>query len=252
MTKSKKTAEAPKEEREDKATEVAVQEEKSQVAVKEEQFDDGLLDNDSDIIKLPRVEIMQPISEAVVSGDAKQGTICNSITKEVIAEPVFTPLFVRQNFISWRPRTEGGGMIYKTDDPNDERVVEDIKWGPGGEKPRCTRYLNFLVLFKGEDLPIILSFHDTGYQEGRNLYTMMKTEKLKGRRTFDVSYSLSTKLTKNDSGSFFVPHVKREGPTNEETRNTAAGMFKEFSSQNFTFDAERQQSDTNKEPESEF
>lgn len=192
-------------------------------------------------LQLPRIELLQALSPAVTEGEEGMvpGIMVNSLTKELLGEDgkatTITPIKVEKNFIKWRPREEGGGIDYRTSDPEDPRVKEDTKWGKNGEKPACTSYLNFLCLVEGQDMPMVLSCAMTNYKVGRDLLTMAF---MSGKDCFAYSYALSSKKRTNNYGTFYTYSIKRAGPSKDDTREKAEQMYKMFVNHSLNFETE--------------
>lgn len=195
-----------------------VKKEETPVAVTQEYQDYDSNIGQEDLI-LPRTELLQALSPTVVAGDAKPGQIVNNISKDVYEHPVIVPLVVTKNWIRWRTREEGGGMVWRSSDPTDPKVIEESKWGSDGTKPLCTAYLNFLCIIEGDDMPIIVSFSNTSYNAGKKLLTLCKmspTGKLSASR-----YDLLSNSRTNNMGTFFVYDVKKIGPSTSEQQEQA-------------------------------
>lgn len=90
----------------------------------------------------------------------------------------FVPLLRRPRYIRWRDQKPGAGMLYMTHDPEDARVIKErgLEWRPDptdptGKKqlpPLVTAYINFYCFVPvAPDAPVILSFHKTGYVDGK-------------------------------------------------------------------------------------
>jgi len=207
-----------------KKKEVAKKEE-TPIAVAAEYQDYGTNIGQEDLI-LPRTELLQALSPTVVAGDAQPGQIVNNISKDVYKKPVIVPLVVTKNWIRWRTRQEGGGMVWRSNDPTDPKVIEESKWGADGTKPLCTAYLNFLCIIEGDDMPIIVSFSNTSYNAGKKLLTLCKmspTGKLSASR-----YELLSNSRTNNMGTFFVYDVKKIGPSTSEQQEQASRLGNMF------------------------
>jgi hypothetical protein len=207
-----------------KKKEVAKKEETA-VAVAQEYQDYDANIGQEDLI-LPRTELLQALSPTVVAGDAKPGQIVNNISKDVYEKPVIIPIVVSKNWIRWRSREEGGGMVWRSNDPTDPKVIEESAWGADGAKPLCTAYLNFLCIIEGDDMPIIVSFSNTSYNAGKKLLTLCKmspTGKLSASR-----YELLANSRTNNMGTFFVYDVKKIGPSTNEQQAQAAKLGQMF------------------------
>ena len=195
----------------------------------------GIDDEDSSDLLLPRIELLQSMSPTVQNGLGKAGELVNQISKTPLPTDVFIPVAMHRKYIKWVPRSEGGGIEYQTNDPKDPRVIEDTKWGAHGQKPTCTKYLNFLVLLEGQTLPIVLSFAMTSYQAGRKLYTMAK---MSGGDIWSRKYKLHSISKTNNMGSFFVFDVTEVGDTDPETQKICEKLYNAFSTRDLSFEVD--------------
>jgi hypothetical protein len=176
-----------------------------------------------------------------VNEGKKSGTMVNNITKEDLGNPVtIIPVYLTKNWIRWRNRAEGGGIMWRSNDPNDERVIEETKWGADGSKPLATAYLNFLCLIPGQEMPLILSFCNTSYKAGRKLLTLTK---MVTGHIYDCRYNLTTVHRSNNLGSFFVFEVTKAGPSTEEERKAAMQIQATFSGKELNFESEASQTE---------
>jgi len=211
-----------------------VKKEETPVAVTQQKEYDSNISNE-DLI-LPRVELLQALSPTVVAGDASPGQIVNNITKNDLGEKVtLVPVYLTKNWIRWRKREEGGGMMWRSNDPTDERVIEESKWGADGSKPLATAYLNFLCLIKEEDLPIIVSFANTNYKTGRKWLTLTK---MSMGHLWDSQYALTAHQQTNNKGTFYVFDVSRVGPSTAAQKEKAGTFGKLFAGKDLNFEAE--------------
>jgi len=186
---------------------------------------------------LPRLELTQALSPSVVTGDAKPGVLLNSVDKSELGDEVtIIPIILRKNFIRWVPRSEGGGMLWRSDDPNDPRVIEETKFGPNGEKPLATAYLNYLCLIEGEEMPIVVSFSNTSYTAGRRLLTMAK---MNGGDLFSRTYKISAKTRTNNKGTFFVLGVEEGGLAKKADYERAERIYNAFIKRDLKFEEEQ-------------
>lgn len=184
---------------------------------------------------LPRVELLQALSPAVSEGVGKVGSIVNSITKEDLGKEVtIVPLKLEKNFIRWFPRQEGGGIMYRTNNPQDPRVLADTQW-VGKEKPKCTAYLNFLCMVAGQSIPLVCSFAMTSYKAGRTLLTLAKSS---GGDLFSNKYKLTARQRQNNFGVFWVYQVDKIGPCTEDEYKLAEKMYNTFENIEMQFEQE--------------
>ena len=229
-----------------KKTEVAVKE-KTEVAVPVNAANDYDSNVGMEDIILPRVELLQALSPSVVDDGMKPGTLVNNITKEDLGNPVkIVPLYLTKNWIRWKPRAEGGGIMWRSNDPKDERVINETKWGADGTKPLATAYLNFLCLVEGQDMPLILSFCNTSYKAGRKLLTLTK---MVPGHIYNCQYDLTTSHRQNNLGSFYVFEVTKAGPSTSEQRENAAQVQAMFAGKDLNFESEGSQQTEDTEDE---
>ena len=167
----------------------------------------------SDLI-LPRAKKIEQMSpemqdpELLKSG-IHPGVIINSITKELLPEQ-FIPIIYFKQWIRWNANKEtdrgwvsGFGprdLVYMTQDKNDDRLKTDGAWD-GDLPPLATTYHNFISLFDGYDVPIVISFGGTNFKTGK---TLLSLATFKGGDLFSNKYKLTTKKRQNELGHFFT------------------------------------------------
>lgn len=157
-------------------------------------------------LRLPRVALLQSMSPQVqANGDTyKPGMFIDTLTQDIIQTPVsFVPCFIFKNVIKWKPRTEGGGMIYKTVNPTAEQL-KDTQFD-GAIKPVADLYINAVALVDGFETPLIISFCKTNLKAGQDLATLAS---LSGC-AWKYKYTLESVKTTNTKGTFYVARVKR-------------------------------------------
>jgi len=176
-------------------------------------------------IRLPRIELTQALSATVQDGTHKQGALINSLTKQALPEPVeITPVLVTKSAIRWKPRAEGGGIIYKTNNLKDPSVAEDVQWH-GDEKPKATVYINVVCKVKGENMPLVASFCNTSQKTGYNLLSMIAMSGC----AWNYKYILTAVKKQNNQGQFFVFEARMGAPTTEEEKAAAFALYEQVS-----------------------
>ena len=188
-------------------------------------FEDGV---EQDDLIIPRAKLLQAMSPEIVDGveGLRPGMIINSLTGEVLPEE-FIPVFKFKDFIRFNPRSkddpnfdsafEPGGVIWKTSDPTDPRV-EETKFGPNGEKPLATTFLNFFSHSPGSEMPVIISFAKTGYKAGKQLLSLCK---FSGGDMFSKKYKLTSQKESNGTDTYYVLKVRASGiPLDTEFRSS--------------------------------
>lgn len=176
-------------------------------------------------IRLPRIELVQAMSALAQDGTFKPGQLVNSLTKQALTEPVeIIPVLVTKSAIRWKPRAEGGGIIYKTSDFSNADVKEDVQWH-GDEKPKATVYVNFVCRVAGEAMPLIASFCNTSQKVGYNLLSMVAMSGC----AWNFKYILTAVKKENAQGKFFVFDVRMGKPTTAEEKADATLLYKQVS-----------------------
>lgn len=184
----------------------------------------GLADNiTSKDLRLPRVALLQPLSPQVQADDQKYkpGMFIDTLTQDVLPAPVtFVPVFIFKNIIKWKPRAEGGGMLWKTVNPTAEQMKETQF--DGQNKPTADAYINAVCLVAGQTIPIVVSFCKTSLKTGQDLATLVQ---LSGC-AWKFNYVLESVKTMNSKGTFYVMRVKR-GPQSTPVQTSEAATLYE-------------------------
>lgn len=192
--------------------------------------------NQEDLI-VPRAKLIQALSPEMTEGleGVKVGAIINSLTKEVLPQE-FIPVFTFKNYIRFNPkkkddpnfdsRFEPGAVIWKTVDPNDPRVIEETKFGPNGEKPPATTFLNFFSYFPGCGMPVIVSFSKTSYKTGKQLLSLAK---FCNGDMFSRKYRLTSAMETTNTNTYAVFRVAPIGAVTPEEYEVCEYLWNEFS-----------------------
>lgn len=162
-----------------------------------------------DII-IPKILLMQGLSEMVTEGDAKMGEFRNSMEKEVVLgsdkKPVEVIIFgsykTVQIFID--------GEYNKTESwtpAHAELPWEEILEGGGTVKrTTCQNYYCIIPseVAKGEAFPFIITFKGMSFRGGQGIAThIQKLARFKKPSAAKV-FAIKAVKTKNDKGTFFV------------------------------------------------
>jgi hypothetical protein len=154
----------------------------------QEGFDDNPLKSD---LKFPTAKLMQSTSDEMKDRELIKANphisfsaIINSMTKEQLPEE-FIPAFLFRSWIRFNGRKEEdrgydsnfapGALIWKSNDYLDPRVKEEASWGPAGEQPLATAYMNYLCYFPGVSTPVVIGFARTSYPAGQDLFNLVKS-----------------------------------------------------------------------------
>ena len=165
-------------------------------------------------IEIPRAKLVQFTSDEATATNpddrVNPGTLINSITRLAIGN-IFVPIFKFTTFTQWNPRKkddpnydpafEPGEIVFQTSDPVDPRVRDGIKFGPNGEVPKVTRYMNYLSYFPGQTMPLVLSFAKTSIVAGQRLNTLAIS---KGGNMWGNQFKVSVVQREGAEGKYFV------------------------------------------------
>lgn len=177
-------------------------------------------------LRLPRIALLQSKSPQVENdekGIYKAGMFIDTLTQDVLASPIkFTPAFIFKNVIKWKPRSEGGGMIYKTMDFNDPQILKDLQWD-GQTKPVADQYINVVAIVNGMDVPLIVSFCKTSLKAGQDLLTLVQ---LSGC-AWKYHYFLESEKKAGTQGTYYVMRVKRGAVNTPEFAEPAASLYEQ-------------------------
>lgn len=161
---------------------------------------------------IPRAKLLQALSPEVVEDGKKfqPGMIINSLTKEILPQE-FVPIFKFTNWVRFNPRNSkdenfdpafgSGDVIWRETDPLDPKVVEFGKFGPNGEPPIATKFLNFFCYFPGVNMPLILSFSKTSFNAGKRLLSLAQ---FSNKDMFATKYKVASKQEVGEAGAYFV------------------------------------------------
>lgn len=174
---------------------------------------------DSRDILIPKILLMQGLSQAVADEKASMGDMVDSLSLEVLGsgrgdgKPVrFVPLFL---FKTWVVQEKLGGNKFDF-----KEIVpfgpdnQDWEWETDTERRDLT--LNFYVLLEKDldnpaALPYVVSFRRTSMQAGKKLSTHFSKCQLAGKPPAASVFELSAKKRENDQGTFFVYDVVQAG-----------------------------------------
>ena len=186
---------------------------------------------------IPRAKLLQALSPEVIEdgGKFRPGMIINSLTKEVLPAE-FIPVFKFTNWIRFNPRNTKdanydpayapGELIWRETNPEDPRVVEFGKFGPNGEPPMATKFLNFFCYFPGVNMPIVVSFSKTSFKAGKQLLNLAMVT---GRDMFATKYKVVSKQEIGDAGVYFVLNVAQVSAASEDEVVLGNKLWDKFS-----------------------
>lgn len=175
-------------------------------------------------LSIPFLNIMQTNSEIVedeLIPGVKPGDIVNSVTNEIMKQPIaIIPVHKEEAWVEWRPRRDGGGVMARFE-PNDDVVLQTIKKnggrippkgadnkripfaGPNGGELVETYYVYVLILDENEVASFaVLAFSSTKVKPYKDWITAMYMQK-GNPPMFANRATVQTVKQKNNDGTFF-------------------------------------------------
>lgn len=186
---------------------------------------------------MPFVILCQPGTPMVVAGkhDLRAGDFFNTVTEQVWKKEnglLFVPSTTRHKFAKWVPRDEAGGSggfrgHLEPDDPIVLRAIDESKkfgeyWMTSDDGERLQLRDTFYVFGvicnedRTPDSMAIIAFWATKIRSYRNWQARLRPYQAKGVPMFAHLTRIMSDLTKNDSGTFYVPTVKSGDPRGME------------------------------------
>lgn len=196
-------------------------------------------------VTIPRAKVVQFVSAEAKLPEGERvapGKFINSLTKQELPNS-FMPIFKFTNFIHWNPRKKDdpnfdkdyqpGELIFQTIDVKDTRVQAGINFGPQGQAPKVTRYMNFMCYFPENRLPLILSFAKTSMRGGENLNSLLQSI---GGNVWNNKYQIMIAQKGDVGNEYFAIDVKPAGFSTPEERIIGKLWFDMFHKKNLKVD----------------
>jgi hypothetical protein len=199
-----------------------VKKESSEVALSTNVNDWGGSPITSQDIIIPRILVMQGLSEMVTDGDAKFGEFRESMNKELLGDsknPVeFIPFLLEKVFIEYEDLKDEKKYLrmIPITPSNDSLPYQDEEKSAEGKMIKITRdrCMNFYVLLPkeielGTAIPYMLSFRRTSIKAGKKLATQMYVKNINSGKTPAATTCLLTNTkSSNDKGTFAVLDIQ--------------------------------------------
>jgi hypothetical protein len=205
-----------------KKNEVAVTESK-EVANFEVEFEAYEIQQSA--LVLPKVLLMQPLSDLVVAEKAKYGDFVNNLTKEIIGNGndglEIIPLSMKSFHVVYEVVAAGKDNKYLRMEPIKTMLDSRKPWTDfeNGKEIKRDVVIEFYVMVPSVcSIPMILTFKGQSKKSGDALYTTAFAMAAASQKMpFQKVFSITAEKTKNDKGSFAVlnSRVSRD-PTNLE------------------------------------
>jgi hypothetical protein len=207
-------------------------------------------------IQMPRLKLLQALSQPVIDQDAPAGNFWNSLTSEDYGVAVkVIPVVGFKNRVYLEP---GKGLLCRSIDmlhgigtPGIECEKCSLKDWPedrGSGGPKCRESRNWVALIigaagntprkKGDGTPpqiialdgpqfIVLQFLSMASAAAKKLNGLYLNAKITNPQAqwFDFAYTLNSGATKNEKGSFFVPDIRPAGKTSDAEKEAAKSLL---------------------------
>lgn len=193
------------------------------------------VDLKEDVI-MPRVAILQGLSQLVIDKRGGMGDLANSVTKEVYGASIdFIPLFLFKTRVMFEVgkglvvMSRDGITVSQASEEYQEYIGQqcldlDLCQWQGGEPPRLSLVYNFpsVIIGRIKEFPISVSLMRTSAKAGKNLISMAM---MGGEDIFARKYKLSTELQKNEMGTFAVANIELLGRCTDEEYAIAKNWY---------------------------
>ena len=167
-------------------------------------------------ILIPKILLMQGLSELVTSEQATMGDMVNSVTSKVLggkSKPIqFIPMITNKSWIVLDKETQKFKGAVPFGPANANWKWEDVD-PKDGKTVKNMQSLNFYCFLEADladpaALPYMLSFRSTSYTAGKKLITHFAQANMIGIVPWAQVFELSCKKEQNDKGTYYVFDVK--------------------------------------------
>jgi hypothetical protein len=196
----------------------------------------GLEDMDRSDIKIPVLQLLQPLSEAVQEEKGKAGEFYNATTGESFAEVDTTLLSLTKTRVRWGDEYRKGAkpLCRSFDgntgvgDPGGNCANCPLKdWGDDNTKPECSQGYNWLALnLDNNDV-----FRYTAISSGIKPTKLFLTDYMKNYSKYQLfiyKVKLSSIKEKNDKGTFYIPQYEIYDVHDKNTAAQAKNVLESY------------------------
>lgn len=175
-------------------------------------------------LMIPKLLLMQGLSQLVSSGDASTGDIINSLTKQVLGTKAkgveVIPIMAQKSWVYYEKKGDKFNYVRVEEytAANSDRPMEGKT--PEGVDYRYDRSFDMYGLIASEaksasTLPFMVSFRRTSYTTGRKIVTFFKQCEMAKRPPASKTIILTAQIKKNDLGTFFAYDMAEGRPTDK-------------------------------------
>lgn len=190
----------------------------------------GMEDITADDMVIPKLLLMQPMSELVTDGEAKMGEIRDSLTKKLMGSeknPVEVVIF--SVFKTWLEFKDGDYMSTKPiTHLNMALPLEEI--ASDGAVITRDKVINFYCLIpseieSGDAFPFVLSCRRTSMMAAKTVNTYLQKMKMSGLNAWDKTFKITSSKETNDKGTFFILNVEAGEVSKDAWKATAKNWY---------------------------
>ena len=184
------------------------------------------VDMQQDVI-MPRVAILQGLSQMIVDGKGNVGDLADSLSKENLGkELIFIPVFLFKTRVMFEVgkglvmMSRNGLTISQASTEYQDKIgkscddLPEAQWD-GSNPPKLSLVYNFPAIKVGREneFPISISLMRTSAKAGKTLISLAA---MSGEDMFARKYKLTTSVEKNDKGTYAIAHVELVGRCSDE------------------------------------
>lgn len=184
----------------------------------------------ADKMIIPRLSLLQALSDAVQEDGQKQGTYQNTVTNEnygetllliPIVKPAYGALYIEQ----------GEGLKCKSTDGITNMHGDKCEQCPfnahyntwvDNRPPKCSATIDLLCLEATTLTPMVLTFRSVSYKAGQRFITALAMS------AKAQAYRIGARREKNDRGTFYTVDPKGSQPLTEEQYKAAMQWRERF------------------------
>lgn len=198
---------------------------------------------------IPRLKIIQALSDEKVDLNIPEGNFVNGITKESFGTKIdIVIIMATSGWLMFEGKGRQAKVVsrkFKGDifPALNEKLVLDPKnqaWDNAtNTPPKANLVYTYIVIVNGRDM-LSFSLMKTGLKAAKNLNTMLK---MKNCPSYAQRFTAETVLTKNEKGAYYLPKFTPAGFVTKEEYETLASKFETLSTSSLNVDFENGESD---------
>jgi len=193
---------------------------------------------------IPKLLVMQGLSQAVSDGKAILGEIRDSLDNKLFGGKDKTLEFIPLHFYkTWILFTEEKGKLEYTAQVPYTPANADWTWEDtvDGKKVRRDQAINVYVVLPSEVkegifMPYLISYRRTSYVAGKKMLTDLTKMKMANREWHTKCFKLGSKQEKNDLGSYYIFQNELGRDTTPEELEAIAPWIKMLKTQKVKVD----------------